>query len=970
MQLKSLLTSMLILLASSSFAQNWAPAGNNIKTKWAEQLTPENVWQEYPRPQMVREDWQCLNGLWDYAVSSADAASMPAPEGQILVPFAIESSLSGVCRRITEDNALWYHRAFSIPKKWKNDRILLHFDAVDWKCEIWVNGQNAGVHSGGYTAFAIDITPYLVKGAQEVTVKVQDGTNNRLQPRGKQVNKPSGIWYTPVSGIWQSVWMEPVNAKGSISDYKINTDIDAGTITVNPVCDGVQAGDQIRVTVSFAGKKVASEKAAAGGPVTLKIKEPQLWTPDQPNLYDFEVELFRGPRSLDKVSGYTAMRSISVMRDALGNKRMALNGKILFQYGPLDQGWWPDGLYTAPCDEALRYDIEMTKKYGFNMIRKHIKVEPSRWYMWCDKLGILVWQDMPSISSCYKGVWSQNVKDEKGRNYYNSGKDSELSDEAKATYRKEWKEIIGQLDKFQCIVVWVPFNEGWAQFDTGKIVDLTRSLDNTRLINGASGGNWVKGEMGDILDSHYYPQPKMRIIDPELVNVLGEYGGIGLPLEGHTWDINKKWGYIQYKTSEEVTKQYVDYTRDLLKIAAEGCAAAVYTQTTDVEGEVNGLMTYDRKVNKLDIESLNKANSAVIEAGSKLALISSENFLKGTDNPDYKLITIKGGDLIMQVTNFGGRVISLWTPDKNGNYADVVIGYNTLDQYINNKGERFLGSSPGPVANRIGGAQFKLNGKTIKVSANDGANTLHGGFKGIDMLTWKVVEVSDNSVTFEVVHPDGLDGFPGNKTIRMTYTLTDNNEFKVDFEATTDQDTPINLAHHSFFNLRGCGNGTILDHVLTINASANTPVNKELIPTGKIKPLAGTPRDFRQPTVIGKRIDKYRDKQMAFGHGYDHNYVLDRRTKDGMDLAATVYEPESGRYMEVLTDQPGLQFYSGYFFDGSVNDKYDKPMVRNCSFALETQKFPDAVNHSNFPDIILKAGDTYKHSCIYKLSTR
>ncbi len=968
MKHKRILTLILALMPFGAYAQDWSPAGDNIRTRWAEEVKPDAVLQEYPRPQMVREQWKCLNGLWDYAITKSDAETMPKAEGRILVPFAAESSLSGVGRTVTADDALWYRTEFTVPKDWKKSRILLHFDAVDWKAQVWVNGREAGVHTGGYTAFTLDITPFLKKGSQEMVVKVLDGTNNRLQPRGKQVKKPSGIWYTAVTGIWQSVWMEPVSTKGYISDYKVSSDIDASTITFTPQCENAAEGDKVRFSVTYNGEAVAEAEAPAGESITIKIADPHLWTPDTPDLYDFKATLCsKGRKEIDKVTGYTAMRKIGIAYDQAGHKRMTLNDRILFQYGPLDQGWWPDGLYTAPCDEALRYDIEITKKFGFNMIRKHIKVEPARWYMWCDKLGVLVWQDMPSISSCYKGVWSQNVKDAKGRNYYNSGKDSQLSDEAKATYRKEWKEIIDQLDKFQCIVVWVPFNEGWAQFDTGKIVDFTRSLDNSRLINGASGGNWVKGEMGDILDSHYYPQPKMRIIDTALVNVLGEYGGIGLPLKGHTWDINKKWGYIQYKTSDEVTKQYVDYTKDLLKIAAEGCAAAVYTQTTDVEGEVNGLMTYDRKVIKLDMEQLNKANSAVIEAGSELATIREEDFLKGTES--YSLITIHGGDLTMQVTDFGGRVVTLWAPDNKGGYADVVIGYNTLAQYIDNKGERFLGSSPGPVANRIGKASFTLEGQTYQLSANDGKNTLHGGFKGIDMLKWDIVEVTANSVTLEVVHPDGLDGFPGNKKIRMTYTLTEDNEFKVDFEATTDKDTPVNLAHHSFFNLRGCGNGTVLNHVMTINASANTPVDSELIPTGEVEPLAGTPRDFRTPHAIGERIDDYSDIQMAYGHGYDHNFVLDRKG-DGMELAATVYEPESGRVLEVFTDQPALQFYSGYFFDGSVNDKYGKSMVRNCSFALETQKYPDGINNPNFPDTILKPGETYRHSCIYKFSTK
>lgn len=958
-------------------ANEWAPAGENIKTRWAADVTPDNVWKEYPRPQLERKAWQSLNGLWEYSVQPVECESMDeSAQGSILVPFAIESSLSGVGRKLEENQALWYRRTVEIPQNWKGQNVILHFDAVDWDATLWVNGTKVTRHTGGYTAFSADITPYLQEGAQTIVLKVLDPGDDGHRPVGKQTRNPGGIWYTSVSGIWQSVWMEPVSAAGNIEDYKVLTDIKEGTITLFPKLNGVQDGDKLKVKLTMKGRRAAKATVQAGDSIVLKLKNPELWTPENPALYDFTIKFKRGLKTLDKVKGYTAMREIGVKADALGHKRLALNGEIYFQYGPLDQGWWPDGLYTAPTDEALRFDLEQTKEYGFNMIRKHIKVEPARWYMWCDRLGIIVWQDMPSCveggNPYVGGRWSQKVYNEEGRNYYDSGEDSKMEEDAVETYRKEWKEIIDQRDKFQCIAVWVPFNEGWAQFNTVEIVEYTRSLDPTRLINGASGGNWVKGQMGDILDSHYYPMPKMRIIDSELVNVLGEYGGIGLPLDGHTWDIGRKWGYIKYETPEEVTEQYLAYSKDLLQIVQEGCAAAVYTQTTDVEGEVNGLMTYDREVLKLDVEKVREANQRIIEAGSsELVLISQDEFLEGSPKDcGCSLQTLRGGDLVMQVTSFGGRVVSLWAPDQNGRYADVEVGHKRLCAYVDYVGERFLGSSPGPVANRVGGAAFSLNGNTYKLSANDNGNTLHGGFKGIDMLPWEVVELTDSSVLYKVVHPDGLDGFPGNTTIFTKYTLTSENEFKVDFTATSDKDTPVNLAHHSFFNLCGIGNGSVLGHILQINASANTPVDDKLIPTGAIESLEGTPRDFREPRAIGDRVDDYDDVQMAYGHGYDHNFVLDRETESDMELVATCLEPESGRFLEVFTDQPGLQFYSGYFFDGTTKDKYGVVLDRNCSLALETQKFPDAVNHPEFPDTILKAGETYTHSCIYRLTVK
>lgn len=581
----------------------WAPAGDNIRTIWAEEVSPTNAHPEYPRPQMIRRDWKSLNGLWDYAVTPESAGEMPSvADGQILVPFCIESSLSGVGRRISGGDALWYRTSFKVPSGWrKGDRLLLHFEAVDWGTEVWLNGQFVGAHTGGYTAFSFDIAPYLAGGTQELTVKVKDATDNDFQPRGKQVSDPRGIWYTPVSGIWQSVWMEPVPVTG-VRDYVAVSDIDAGTIAVSVEVDGALEGDMVEVSAGGASVTVPVGQTAVIAP-----SEVRLWSPEDPYLYDMDIAVRRGSKILDEVKAYTAMRKISVLRDKDGHKRMALNGKVLFQYGPLDQGWWPDGLYTAPTLEAMRYDIEMTKAYGFNMIRKHIKVEPATWFRACDELGMLVWQDMPSFADNGKNHWSQ------GDDVYDTGTDWPASPQVKANFYKEWGEIMDQHMKYPCIVVWVPFNEAWGQFDTREVAAFTMAKDPSRLVNYASGGNWLSDCGGELLDSHHYPNPRMRIIDSDKVNVLGEYGGIGMPVEGHLWQKDKNWGYVRYDDSDAVTRVYEEYAVALRElVTGQGCSAAVYTQTTDVEGEVNGLMTYDRKLNKLDVARVKAANEAVI----------------------------------------------------------------------------------------------------------------------------------------------------------------------------------------------------------------------------------------------------------------------------------------------------------------------------------------------------------------------
>lgn len=589
-----------VLLPSCASQPEWTPAGDRIMTFWGENLDPENVLPEYPRPQLVRDRWINLNGLWEYAITPVDAVPEKM-DGHILVPFAVESALSGVGRSVTEHDALWYEREFSVPKDWAGSRIMLNFGAVDWKAEVYVNDELAGCHTGGYAPFSFDVTDLLLQGkTNSLKVKVTDGTDSWFQPRGKQVSEPEGIWYTAVTGIWQTVWMEPVSESYVKSCHSV-ADIDASVLNV--YVDAVLTeGDACEVVLMECGNVINKGR---GTEVSLHVPQMKLWSPDSPYLYDIEVNIVRDGAVVDRVSGYAAMREISYRKDASGHKRMCLNGEPLFQYGPLDQGWWPDGLYTAPSDEALAFDIQKTKDFGFNMIRKHVKVEPARWYWHCDRLGMLVWQDMPSIEDNHENVW--------GNRAYDTGTDYPVTQEGKDNYYKEWGEVIAAFKGFPCIVVWVPFNEGWGQFDTEDVVQFTREQDPTRLINYASGGNFVHCS-GDILDLHNYPHPEMYLYDKEYINVLGEYGGIGWPVEGHLWQPERNWGYVQFKSADEVLDTYEKYAEMLIDLIDDGFAGAIYTQTTDVEIEVNGLMTYDRKVVKLDQERLHAINTKVIES--------------------------------------------------------------------------------------------------------------------------------------------------------------------------------------------------------------------------------------------------------------------------------------------------------------------------------------------------------------------
>jgi beta-galactosidase/beta-glucuronidase len=574
---------------SAEAASEYKPVRGKIMTRWAGHINPEKVLPEYPRPQMVRSDWLNLNGLWDYAIVDKTQPMPGQFQGKILVPFAAESALSGVGKNVGEKNKLWYCRTFTVPDAWKDKTILLHCGAVDWDCDVFVNGTLLGNHTGGYDPFSFDITDALnATGSQELVVSVLDPTNKGRQPVGKQCDHPHGIWYTPVTGIWQTIWLEPV-ARTYVDTMKIIPDVDNQTLTVVVEVKGEPEGLSYHADARAPG--FSASAASPKNKLVLDIPDQKLWSPDSPFLYDLKVQIKKGDTVIDEVGSYFGMRKISLAKDDRGITRIMLNNQFLFQYGTLDQGWWPDGLYTAPSDEALKSDVAVLKTIGMNMLRKHGKVEPARLYSWCDTLGILVWQDMPG---------GDNKKLLKGR-----------TPESAARFEKEWKSIISALYNHPSIVMWVPFNEGWGQFDTARIARMTKDADPTRLVNNASG--WTDHGVGDVKDIHAYPGPEMPDVEEKRAVVLGEFGGLGLPVAGHTWQEEKNWGYRSCKNSQELTAAYGELLNKLRPLIARGLSAAVYTQTTDVESEVNGLMTYDREMIKMDVDHLKTRNKRLYD---------------------------------------------------------------------------------------------------------------------------------------------------------------------------------------------------------------------------------------------------------------------------------------------------------------------------------------------------------------------
>jgi hypothetical protein len=561
-------------------------SGGKLPTQWDTEVSTTNPLPEYPRPQMVRTKWQSLNGTWDYALTGSADNSPPAKfdAGKILVPYPFESSLSGVGKPSPTGQRLWYCRHFTVPDAWRanGQKVLLHFGAVNWDSTVFVNGKSIGQHKGGFDGFDCDMTDALksddnvliVSASNPLLVDVPDA-----QVVGKQRAHPGGIFYTGSTGIWQSVWMEPVPAS-RIGGLKIIPDIDGNALHVTVATEGGNV-DSVDVSASDGGKPVSSAAGKAGTEIVLPMPNPHLWSPDDPHLYDLHVTLKQGNTNGDAVDSYFAMRKVSLGKDDQGRTRIFLNNRISFEIGALDQGYWPDGIYTAPTDDALKSDIVSAEVLGLNLLRKHAKVESDRWYYWADKLGMLVWQDMPQ---CF------------GKRAANH--EQLLSESSKAQWLVEWKRILDQRMNHPSIIMWTTFNEGWGQHDTESIVGLTKQIDPSRLVNAASG--WADKGVGDIHDIHAYPGPACVPADGLRASVNGEFGGITMRVTGHMWTADVTGYGTTLGSAWTATEQY----QTLLKAAyglrdERGCSAFVYTQLTDVESESNGLLTYDRAVIKL-----------------------------------------------------------------------------------------------------------------------------------------------------------------------------------------------------------------------------------------------------------------------------------------------------------------------------------------------------------------------------------
>lgn len=654
------------------------PADSAFRTRWSSGVSPEKAWQSYPRPRLRRPLWQNLNGLWKYAVTSADTdRSDVSFEGEILVPFAIESTLSGVHRSFLPTDRLWYRKDFVLSPGFRGKRVILHFGAVDYECDVWLNGRHVGNHRGGNNPFSFDVTRFVRKGTQELELAVTDPTDTESIARGKQKLAPEGIWYTPVSGIWKTVWVEAVSRE-HITGIRAVTDIHAGTVRfeVSAIAGG---GERLEVKVSDGEKVVASAVSGVRGRLEAVVPDPVLWSPQTPKLYGVTIAMKQGDRVLDEVSSYFAFRKVSVGTDEAGYRRICLNDRPVFQYGTLDQGWWPDGLLTPPTEEAMLSDMVRLKEMGFNTIRKHIKVEPELYYYYADSLGIMIWQDMVSGFASARAAEECVLPQEK--------EDWKAPAEHSAQWQGELFEMIDQLGFYPCITTWCVFNEGWGQHNTVEIVHKVMDYDKSRLVNGVTG--WTDRGAGHLYDVHNYPFAAMEL--PEnaggRVSVLGEFGGFGLPLKGHLWNPEmRNWGYRNIDGGIDLIANYSGVVHDLETLVAQGLGAAVYTQTTDVEGEVNGLITYDREVIKMPVEMMHRLHDRLYKVkGAKADVLIPD----GRDGRKHSGTVEADGrgmaaELPYDVVK-AERIVSACEFDADGDYGHLSLWLN-----MSGKAEVFL----------------------------------------------------------------------------------------------------------------------------------------------------------------------------------------------------------------------------------------------------------------------------------------
>lgn len=687
--MKRVFISVLTVFFTVISAYAWAPKGDKIKTVWGENVTPKNVWQNYPRPQLKRADWQNLNGMWQYTVTKIATEKKDINYSNvILVPFAIESALSGVAKTFTPEDKLWYRKEFTLNADIKDKQTWLNFGAVDYECQLWINNKLVGSHKGGNNPFSFDITNYLKKsGTQIIELSVVDPTDAESNTRGKQQLNQTGIWYTPVSGIWQTVWLETVN-KTHIRSILPQSDLKKGIVNLELDIANTHGDEQVSIIVLDNGKTIAKLNQKSTKNIAIEIKNPVLWTPESPKLYKLEIEIIKNNKILDHVESYFAMREVTIQQDTKGYNRICLNGNPVFQYGTLDQGWWPDGLLTPPSPKAMCWDLEQLKSMGFNTLRKHIKVEPAIYYYYADSLGMMIWQDMPSgFATTRKDIEfiSPSMPDWKAP--------KSVVEER----QKELNEMIDALRFFPSITTWVLFNEGWGQHNTNEIVNMVKHKDSTRIINGVSG--WTERHVGDLYDIHNYPSTSMIFpsVNGDRISVLGEFGGLGLPIKEHLWNPNiRNWGYKNIEGGVDLISDYAHLVKDLETLIAQGLSAAIYTQTTDVEGEVNGLITYDRKVTKIPVTLLHLLHAQLYKTMPAKASIliadaqegkkqPREITLNGTKQNVYAPYEIKGEALVSSTQKFNVDVIpqnlSLWL-NVNGPTKVWMNGKIIFDQHV------------------------------------------------------------------------------------------------------------------------------------------------------------------------------------------------------------------------------------------------------------------------------------------------